>query len=68
MKTFGDVLESAEELSRDDQETLLSILQRRLAERRRAELVRTVEEARREHKSGRCRAATADAIMKKIRA
>jgi hypothetical protein len=38
MKTFGDVLESVETLSLEEQESLVSILQRRLRERRRDEL------------------------------
>lgn len=68
MKTFGQVLEWADELSPDEQESLVSILQRRLREQRRAELVAAVREARREFSSGRCRPASPSQIMKKIRA
>ena len=67
MKTFGQVLESAEELSTEEQETLVSILQRRLAEERRAELAGVVREARKEYKAGRCRPASPAEIMKRIR-
>ena len=67
MKKFGQVLESAEELSIEEQETLVSILQHRLAEERRAELVQAVREARQEYKAGRCRSASPAEILKKIR-
>jgi chorismate mutase len=68
MKTFSAVLESAGDLTQDEQESLLSILQHRLAEQKRAELVRTVAEARREYKTKPCRPASVAAIMKRIRA
>jgi hypothetical protein len=67
VKSFGEVLESADALSLDEQESLVSILQRRLREQRRDELVKAVEEARAEFKRGRCRPATVNEILKKIR-
>ena len=66
MSKFGEILESADRLSIDEKESLVSILHHRVAEERRAELVRTVKEARRELKQGRCRPATAGQIMKKL--
>lgn len=66
MKTFGQVLESAEELSLDEKEDLVSILRRRMAEERRAELIKAVKEARQEFKAGRCHSASPDEILKKI--
>jgi hypothetical protein len=66
MKTFGEVLESADGLSLEEQENLISILQHRLREQRRAELAKAVQEARRECQSGRCRPASPSDIMKKI--
>ena len=68
VKTFGQILESAEELSIEDQETLVSILRRWLADERRAELIQAVREARQEYKAGRCRPASPAEITKKIRA
>ena len=68
MKTLGQVLESADALSRDEQETLVEILQRRLTEQRRAELIEAVREAQAEYKAGHCRPATPADIIKKIRA
>jgi len=66
MKTFGEVLESADGLSLEEQENLISILQHRLREQRRAELAKAVQEARREFQGGRCRPAIPSDIMKKI--
>lgn len=66
MKTFGQVLEAADALPVKDQESLVAILQRRLREQRRAELVKAVKAAREEFNAGRCRPASPRAIMKKI--
>ena len=66
MKTFGQVLEFADALSPEEKESLVSILQRRLREQRRAELVKTVKEARKEYKAGRVRPALPGEIVKKI--
>lgn len=66
MKTFAQVVEMADGLSLDEKENLVDIVQRRLAEQRRAELVEAVKQARQEHKSGRCRPASPKEIMKKI--
>jgi hypothetical protein len=66
MKTFSQVLDWADALSPDEQESLVSILQRRLKEQRRAELVKAVKEARAEFKAGKCRPASPAQIMKKI--
>ena len=66
MKTFAQVLEEADALSVDEQESLVSILQRRLRELRRAELVKTVHEARKEFKAGRARPSSPGEIIRKI--
>ncbi|HWX22010.1 MAG TPA: hypothetical protein VN578_19085 [Candidatus Binatia bacterium] len=66
MKRFGQVLDSADELSSEEQESLIAILQRRLSDRRRADLVNAVKEARREFKEGTCRPAVANQILKRI--
>jgi hypothetical protein len=66
MKTFAQVLDSADELGLEEQESLVEVLQRRVAERRRAALIETVASARREFEQGRCRPATAKQIVKRI--
>ncbi|OQX12750.1 MAG: hypothetical protein BWK80_43425 [Desulfobacteraceae bacterium IS3] len=66
INSFGEVLEAADKLSPEDQETLIDILSRRVADYRRAELIKNIEEARKEFREGRCKVATPDEIMKEI--
>ena len=66
MKTFAEVLDSADELGVEEQESLVEVLQRRLAERRRESLLEAVKSARREFAGGRCRPATPKQIIKRI--
>lgn len=63
---FGEVLEAADQLSLEEQETLADILQRRIIERRRQDLAADVEAARREYRAGSCEAVTADELMAEI--
>jgi hypothetical protein len=63
---FGDVLDAIDRLSLDEQETLMDIVQRRIAERGRKMLAAEIQEARQEFAEGRCRPATADELMKEI--
>ena len=64
--SFGEVLESIEKLSLDEQETLMDIVQRRIAERSRKVLRAEIQEVRQEFTEGRCQPATADELMKEI--
>jgi hypothetical protein len=64
--TFHVVVEAADSLTQEEQETLIELLNRRLAGRRRAQLVGDVKEAQREFESGALRPTTADEIMKEI--
>jgi hypothetical protein len=66
MKSYGQVLDSIEALPEDEQESLVDTVRKRLAERRRAALVKSVSEARKEFKSGKLRPATASEIMRKV--
>ena len=66
MKSYGQVLDSIDALSEDQQESLLDIVRKRLAERRRAALIKSVGEARKEFKSGKLRPTTSAEIMRKI--
>ncbi len=63
MAMFSDVVDAADRLSTEEQEELLEILRRRLAERRRAQLVREVQEARAEFAAGQASVASVDEIM-----
>ena len=64
--SFAEVLEAADELPLDDQESLVEILHRRVIERRREELVREALEARQEYEQGGCRPVAADELMAEI--
>lgn len=61
---FGDILEAADRLSEEEQETLVDVLRRRIAERGRKRLLADVEESRKEFAAGLCRTATPDQIIK----
>lgn len=66
MKSYGQVLESIEALPEEQQESLMEIVRNRLTERRRVALVKAVNEARAEFKTGKLRPATPVEIMRKI--
>ena len=66
MKSYGQVLDSIETLPDEQQESLMDIVRKRLAERRRAALVKSVGEARKEFKAGKLRPATPAEIMRKV--
>lgn len=66
MKTYGQVVDSIEALPEEQQESLLELIQRRLAERRREALAASVQEARKEFKTGKIRPATPAEIMRKV--
>ncbi len=67
MPTFADVVDATAQLSADEQQRLLRILRRRIAERNRTQLAGDVAEARSEFTSGRARPATAQQIMDEVR-
>jgi len=66
MNTFGQVLESADQLPVDEQESLVTVLQHRVAEKRRAELIEAVKEARLQFKQGECRPASPREIVRRL--
>ena len=63
---FGDVLEAADNLSAEEQETLIDVLRRRLIERRRKNLATEIQGAREEFKAGACHPISADDLIKEI--
>ena len=64
--SFHVVVEAADRLTAEEQETLIELLNRRLANRRRTELTTDVQEAQREFDSGGLSPATPEGIMKEI--
>ena len=63
---FGEVLEAIDQLSPEEQETLLDIVQHRLVERGRKQLAADIEDDRIEFAAGRCRPATVEKLMKEL--
>jgi len=63
---FHVVVEAVEGLSVEEQETLVAVLNRRLADRRRAELAEDVREGQREFRRGALRPTMPDKIIKEI--
>lgn len=63
---FSAVLDAADALSLEEQETLIDILRHRIAESNRQRLMAEVQEARRDFAQGQCAEATADEIMREI--
>ncbi len=64
--TFAEVLETIEKFTVDEKETLIDILQHRLREIKRQQIIESVNEAEREFEKGLCKPATADEIMREI--
>ena len=67
MQTLDHALDVAESLALEDQEALVDLLKKRVAARRRAQLIADVKAARREHKSGKLKTASVVDIMAAIR-
>jgi hypothetical protein len=63
---FHVVVEAADRLTVEEQETLVAVLNRRLADRRRAKLAADIREAQREFERGALRPTTPDEIIKEI--
>ena len=63
---FGEVLEAADHLSHDEQEELIGILQRRLAQASRRRLVAEIQDVRQEFAEGHCLPTTPGELMREI--
>ena len=68
MSTFASTLDLADQLSLDEQEELSETLRRRVAEKRRAELIAAVKDARTEFAAGKIKAASPAAILRMLKA
>jgi hypothetical protein len=63
---FTDVLDAVETLPTDEKERLVEIVTKRLAEERREELNRTIDEAKRDYEDGLGKVGSVDEIMAEI--
>jgi hypothetical protein len=66
VQKFGDLLDAVDNLSREEKEAFLEVLQRRLSEERRQEIAKEIEAARREFQTGESRPVDVDDLMKEI--
>lgn len=64
--TFAEVLETIEGLSIDEKETLVDILQHRLAEYRRNQLLKDIKSSEKEFEKGLCKPMSIDEFMKEV--
>ena len=64
--TFDEILDAVEHLPPDQQADLLQVIQRRLAEHRRQDIVQDVRDGRAEFDSGGTKPSGVDDIMREI--
>jgi hypothetical protein len=64
---LDQVLESIEDLSVDEQETLIDLMRHRLAERRRSEIAANIAQAQVEYNAGKVFRGTVTQIMDELR-
>ena len=64
--TFAEVVDAADRLSAEEQEELIAVIRRRLAEAGRERVRRESDQARAEYKAGKARAMSVNGIMKEI--
>ena len=63
---FHVIVDAADRLTVEEQETLVTVLNRRLADRRRAELARDIREGQKEFERDILRPSTPEKIVKEI--
>jgi hypothetical protein len=63
---LNNILEEFDSLSLEEQETILEIEKKRMIERKRKQLMKDVEEAEQEFKSGNLKPESVEEIMKAI--
>jgi hypothetical protein len=63
---FGEVLEAADQLTLDEKEALINVLNRRVIEERRIELARDIKEADQEFAGGKSEVVTPDDLVSEI--
>ncbi len=64
--TFAEVVETVEALSVEEKETLVDILQHRLAEYRRNRIFDEIKQSQKEFEQGLCKEMSVDEFMKEV--
>jgi len=65
--SFQDLIDAVESLPLDDQSMLVELINKRITEKRRAELVAVVHDARRAFKNGEVKRGTVEDLMKDLK-
>jgi hypothetical protein len=65
--SFQDLIDAVESLPLDDQPMLVELINKRITETRRAELVAEVQDARRAFKNGEVKRGTVEDLMKDLK-
>ncbi len=63
---FAEVLEIVDRLTLDEQNSLMAIVNRRLAEKRRQAIVDDVREASEDYRTGKCQPTTPEQLLKDV--
>ena len=63
---FAEVVEAVDQLSLDEQETLIALFHRRLAQAGRQRIVEEIREAEQEFEQNNCRPMTPEELMREI--
>ena len=63
---FADLVEMIDRLPLDQQQSLVDVVRRRIAEDERRRITASIRSARRDHNRGRCRPTTPDELMREI--
>lgn len=66
VNTFDEALEMVDSMTIEEREQFLEILQKRLIDEKREELVKTIREAKQEYRKGKIKTGTVDALMREI--
>ena len=64
--SFGELLEAIAQLSIEDQEALVEVLNRRLSEQRRDQIAQEIQAAVKEFESGQCHEVTPDELLEAL--
>jgi hypothetical protein len=65
--SFQDLIEAVEAMPLEDQSILVELINKRITEKRRAELIAEVQEARNAFKSGEAKSGTFEDLMKDLK-
>jgi hypothetical protein len=63
---FGELLEMIDSLPLDERESLVQVVRQRMADDERSRMAASIRSARREHKGGKAKPVTSEALMREI--